>query len=175
MPYTALKQNIIDQIREEQAKLGFDEKEIRLYYPLSSLCHLTGKTLPAARMNAFLQGLAPAVSDTLGDVHFTLSEERFCFHIPAQGVKWVHDHTEKDAFIRQLVQLIVQHGCTMDAVIRLFQMHGTVHIQPMDSDEFDTLIYFEKGPDAYYYCFQDDGFHIRYHRFLPGDFADFGY
>ena len=40
MPYSLLAQNIADQIMEEQAKLGFDEKEIRLYYPLSSLCHI---------------------------------------------------------------------------------------------------------------------------------------
>ena len=63
----------------------------------------------------------------------------------------------------------------MDDIQHLFEAYGTVHVQPMDSDEFDTLMYFENGPDAYYYCFQDDGFDIRYHRFLPGDYADFGY
>lgn len=175
MPYTALQQNIIDQIREEQAKLGFDEKEIRLYYPLSSLCHITQKNLNLPEMERFLQGFASAVSDTLGNVRFTVSEERFCFHVPAEGVKWVHDHTEKDAFIRQLVQQVIRPGCKMEDIIRLFEQNGKVHIQPMDSDEFDTLIYFENGPDAYYYCFQDDGFDIRYHRFLPGDYFDFGY
>jgi len=174
MPYTALKQNIVDQIVEEQAKLGYDEKEIRLYYPLSSLCHITGKQMDATAMDAFLQGFA-AQAPEMGPLYHTGAEGRFCFHIPAQGVKWVHDHTPEDTFIRQLVQLVVQPGCSMEKIQRLFEQHGTVHVQPMTSDEFDTLMYFVQGPDAYYYCFQDDGFDIRYHRFLPGDFADFGY
>ena len=174
MPYTALKQNIIDQIMEEQAKLGYDEKEIRLYYPLSSLCHITGNKMDAAAMKAFLQGFAAAAPE-MGTVHYTETEDRFCFRIPAEGVKWVHDQTPENTFIRQLVQLVVKPGCTMENIRQLFEQNGTVHIQPMDSDEFDTLMYFEQGPDNYYYCFQDDGFDIRYHRFLPGDYADFGY
>lgn len=175
MPYLALQQNIIDQIREEQAKLGFDEKEIRLYYPLSSLCHITGMQRSAAEMTAFLQNFPSVTADTLGDVRFTEEAERFCFYIPPCGVKWVQEHTDENAFIRRLVQLIVKPGCTMEEIKHLFRQYGTVHIQPIHSDEFDTLIYFENGPDTYYYCFQDDGFDIRYHRFLPGDYADFGY
>lgn len=174
MAYAALKQNIIDQIMEEQAKLGYDEKEIRLYYPLSSLCHITGKRMDVSAMEGFLHGFAKAVPE-LGPVCHTVTEERFCFHIPAQGVKWVHDHTPENTFIHRLVQLVIKPGCTMDDIQHLFEAYGTVHVQPMDSDEFDTLMYFENGPDAYYYCFQDDGFDIRYHRFLPGDYADFGY
>lgn len=174
MPYAALKQNIIDQIMEEQAKLGYDEKEIRLYYPLSSLCHITGKKMDAAAMENFLLGFSAAAPE-MGTMRCTRTEDRFCLHIPAEGVKWVHDHTPENTFIRKLVQLVVKPGCAMEEIRKLFEQHGTVHIQPMNSDEFDTLIYFEQGPDAYYYCFRDDGFDISYHRFLPGDYADFGY
>ena len=35
MGFTELRNNLIDIIREEQAKLGFREERIRLYYPLS--------------------------------------------------------------------------------------------------------------------------------------------
>ena len=111
MPYSALKQNIIDQIMEEQAKLGYDEKEIRLYYPLSSLCHITGKKMDTSAMDAFLQGFTAHVPE-MGPVYHTVTEERFCFHIPAQGVKWVHDHTPENTFIRKLVQLVVKPGCS---------------------------------------------------------------
>lgn len=175
MPFSALKQNIIDQITEEQAKLGYDEKEIRLYYPLSSLCHILEKRMDFSDMNRTLHAFEATCKDTLGDVRHTGKEERFCFHIPAQGVKWVYDHTPENTFIRQLVQLIITPGCNMDAIKHLFEAYGQVEIRTMDSSEFDTLIYFKQGPDRYYYCFQDDGFDIRYHRFLPGDFADFGY
>lgn len=37
MGYNKLERNLIDIIKEEQAKLGFFREDIRLYYPLSSL------------------------------------------------------------------------------------------------------------------------------------------
>lgn len=37
------------------------------------------------------------------------------------------------------------------------------------------MIRFEEGEDKYYYCFKDEGCHIIYHRFLPEDYADFGF
>ena len=39
MGYKRLYKNLIDIIKEEQAKLGFRRESIRLYYPLSSLNH----------------------------------------------------------------------------------------------------------------------------------------
>ena len=35
MGYAKLERNLIDIIKEEQAKLGFFKEDIRLYYPLS--------------------------------------------------------------------------------------------------------------------------------------------
>ena len=35
--YKILENNLIDIIKEEQAKLGYRKEKIRLYYPLSSL------------------------------------------------------------------------------------------------------------------------------------------
>ena len=43
MDFARLEKNIIDVIKEEQAKLGYRKESIRLYYPLSSLVHLTGE------------------------------------------------------------------------------------------------------------------------------------
>ena len=37
MGFERLYKNLIDIIKEEQAKLGFRREAIRLYYPLSSL------------------------------------------------------------------------------------------------------------------------------------------
>ena len=39
MGYDKLERNLIDIVKEEQAKLGFFKEDIRLYYPLSSLNH----------------------------------------------------------------------------------------------------------------------------------------
>ena len=54
MGFTELRNNLIDIIREEQAKLGFREEKIRLYYPLSSLNHLLEAHDDADAMNARL-------------------------------------------------------------------------------------------------------------------------
>ena len=49
-------------------------------------------------------------------------------------------------------------------------------MKPVKGDEFDLLIRFAEGAkDSYYYCFKDEGCHIIYHRFLPEDYADFGF
>ena len=37
MDFARLEKNIIDVIKEEQAKLGYRKEKIRLYYPLSSV------------------------------------------------------------------------------------------------------------------------------------------
>ena len=37
--FEKLENSLIDVIKEEQAKLGFKEEKIHLYYPLSSLNH----------------------------------------------------------------------------------------------------------------------------------------
>ena len=43
--FDALKKSMIDAIEEGQLKLGYRDETIRLYYPLESLCALTGKRL----------------------------------------------------------------------------------------------------------------------------------
>ena len=40
MGYSKLEKNLIDLMKEEQAKLGYRKEAVRLYYPLSSLNHL---------------------------------------------------------------------------------------------------------------------------------------
>ena len=78
MGFTELRNNLIDIIREEQAKLGFREEKIRLYYPLSSLNHLLEAHDDADAMNARLAAMPAEITDTLGDVIVThkRSEER---------------------------------------------------------------------------------------------------
>lgn len=52
MGYDKLEKNLIDIIKEEQAKLGFFKEDIRLYYPLSSLNHFFAATDTADEMQA---------------------------------------------------------------------------------------------------------------------------
>ena len=55
MNYTKLTNNLIDLVKEEQAKLGYRKEAIRLYYPLSSLQHILGTTDSAEQLTEKLQ------------------------------------------------------------------------------------------------------------------------
>ena len=81
MDFARLEKNIIDVIKEEQAKLGYRKEKIRLYYPLSSLNHffqidgdVTGMQEKLSRFSEYEEG-------KLGSVEVTNKGERFCFHI----------------------------------------------------------------------------------------------
>lgn len=185
--YDNLQRNLIDVIKEEQAKLGYYREDIRLYYPLSSLNHFFGTNVGANEMQRILDGageqdhtpiaagMNEALSDKLGMVEVSHRGDRFCFHIPPEGVEYVHENTTENEFIRELVQLVAKHGCTIEEVYQLFTKHsGHVRREPMENGEFDVRIWFEDvAEDTYYYCFKQEGEHMIYHRFLPADYEDF--
>lgn len=189
--YDNLQRSLIDVIKEEQAKLGYYREDIRLYYPLSSLNHFFGTNVGADEMQCILDGkdkgetdhdmiaggMNEILSDKLGMVEVSHRGDRFCFHIPPEGVEYVHENTSENEFIQELVQLVAKHGCTIEDVYQLFAKHsGHVKREPMDNGEFDERIWFEDGAeDPYYYCFKQEGEHMIYHRFLPADYEDFGF
>ena len=166
MYFDRLEKNLIDIIKEEQAKLGFRKEAIRLYYPLSSLNHF---------FEAEDSGFPASLTKKLGNVTVTAKKDRFCFHIPEDGSVYVHEHTDANEFIRSLVELLQEHGCTMEDIFTLFKsVSKNVVCEEMNHDEFDWLVRFtDNQNDPYYYCFKDEGCHIIYHRFLPEDYADF--
>ena len=177
MNYQNLEQNIIDVIKEEQAKLGYRLEEIRLYYPLSSVNHLLNTTGSAEKTLQSLADFGVFTADRLGVVTASCRKERFCFYIPEQGSRYVHEHTQPDEFIGELVALVGKHGTTLEQIRELFRSRQPeAHMEVMDGDEFDLLIYFEQPfPDPYYYCFKNEGLHVIYHRFLPSDYKDFSF
>ena len=121
MKFDKLEQNIIDMIKEEQAKLGYRRENIRLYYPLSSLVHLTGEKLGEQEMLALLTEFGKKTKTCLGGVTVAAKKERFCFLIPEEGVAYVKEHTRPNEFIRDLVELVGKHGCTMEEIKALFE------------------------------------------------------
>lgn len=171
-----LEKNLIDLIKEEQAKLGYRKESLRLYYPLGTLNHFYGGRQSADGMQERLAGFSCAVKHTLGAVGISRRGERFCFEIPEQGSEYVHLNMKENEFILRLVELLGGHGATMGQIQALFESQQTpLVITPMDSEEFDVMIRFTEGDDPYYYCFKDEGCHIIYHRFLPEDYAEFGF
>ena len=176
MGFCRLEENLIDLVKEQQAKLGFRPEVIRLYYPVSTLNHFFGSEDTAEEMKARLNGLEVRMKGTLGEVRVTAKGDRFCFLIPETGSVYVHENMKENEFIKALIELVGRHGCTIEEIKELFHSYSDKIItEPMDNEEFDVMIRFDDGSDPYYYCFKDEGCHIIYHRFLPEDYADFGF
>ena len=57
---------------------------------------------------------------------------------------------------------------------RQTHQHSHGHIIIVLTQTF-YIRFLDKPDDTYYYCFKDEGFHFIYHRFLPEDYADFGF
>jgi len=177
MGYDKLERNLIDIIKEEQAKLGFFREDIHLYYPLSSLNHFFSAKDSADEMQERLNTLPASITEKLGQIEVSHKGDRFCFHIPKEGTVYVHDNTTPNEFIKSLVELVAKHDCTMNEILDLFHTYSqNIITEEINNDEFDRLIRFaDKPEDTYYYCFKDEGCHIIYHRFLPEDYADFDF
>lgn len=149
---------------------------IRLYYPLSSLNHFMETNADSEEMQELLTDFPKAAEDIFGEVGITHAKDRFCFALSEKASEYVHENMKPNEFIKELVELVAKHGCTMEDIEVLFRSHSDkIVAEPMDNGEFDRMIRFEEGEDKYYYCFKDEGCHIIYHRFLPEDYADFDF
>ena len=176
MGYERLEKSLIDLVKEEQAKLGYRKEMIRLYYPLSSLNHFMETNADSEEMQELLADFPKAAEDIFGEVGITHAKDRFCFALSEKASEYVHENMKPNEFIKELVELVAKHGCTMEDIEVLFRSHSDkIVAEPMDNGEFDRMIRFEEGEDKYYYCFKDEGCHIIYHRFLPEDYADFDF
>ena len=92
--FDALKKSMIDAIEEGQLKLGYRDETIRLYYPLESLCALTGKKLDAAQMMRELEAFFTEDEAELGKIEISRRGDRFCLAVGPKGAAWVHEHTD---------------------------------------------------------------------------------
>ncbi len=177
--YERLQRSLIDIVKEQQAKLGYRKEIVRLYYPLTTLNHFFESDMKECEMLDMLaqEKLPKSLIDTIGKIQATAQNERFCIEIPPEGSEYVHENTADNEFIKELIDLVGKHGCTMDEIICLFRKYSDdIEIKAMDNGEFDLYIRFLNDPkDSYYYCFHDEGCHIIYHRFMPEDYADFGF
>lgn len=175
--YIEMKNNLIDIIKEEQAKLGYREETIRLYYPLNSLNTLFETHTDIDGMNKTLNEFCDEVEFLFGRIEISNKGERFCIKIPEKGVLYVHENSSDNEFIYGLVELVTDHGCTMEKIKEFFlKFNDEIHYEELSNGEFDYLLYFINGiPDKYYYCFTIDEFHVTYHRFLPNDYKELGF
>lgn len=173
MNFEMLEKVICDTIKEEQIKLGYEKETIRLYYPMSSLAHILEKDITeTAEMDEILEGFCHAVIDKLGKVQVSHRAERYCIIIPPEGADYVHEHYEDNPFLREFIDVVRKHDCTLDQILEVFhRFSDQVVCKESDISEFDYVVYFNDDTlEDYRYCIKIEHGHTIYHRFTKKDF-----
>jgi len=175
MDFTYLEKNIVAVIKEQQVKLGYRQEKIRLYYMLSTLKGLLKSESSSEDMHKVLLQFADYSMDRLGIDGIEYKGERFCFCFSEKASIYVNENTPGEGFIYDFIAKISDHHASIEDIKAIFYKYSdNVKIEELDNEDFDVLIYFEKGDiDAFYYCFKDEGGHIIYHRFIKEDYDNF--
>ncbi|MBE5802374.1 MAG: hypothetical protein E7319_08835 [Clostridiales bacterium] len=174
MIHQPLLQDITDQIKEAQIKLGFSPNAVRLYYTVPSLCRLTGAVADDAEsLCRLLSGEAFFSSSPLGALTFVPDSDRIAVTTPAQGVRYVHEHVDAPAFLLALIGLFAgHHHVSVEELTALFasQQSPYARLDMPPGNDFSFALYFPDGqPDRYYYFISEEMGHLSYHRFRPED------
>ena len=104
-------ENITEQIKEAQLKLGYTRETIRLYFPVRSLCDLV-RTEPMEGKD-LINLLEREFQDTvLGRLAFILCKgDRIEARISAAGAEYVHGQVADPPFLAGIIELFRDNHC----------------------------------------------------------------
>ncbi|MBQ3140141.1 MAG: DUF3877 family protein [Ruminococcus sp.] len=173
MNFERFEKNLIDNIKEAQLKLGYDNRPMSLNYMTASLKNLTGEDITDDLLSAFSEYVSPR----LGTLSFRPIKDGICITISAEGTSYVNSLTGYD-FLAELIKKVSSHT-SLEEVTAVFRRYSdNVVIEESTTEEFDLLAYFpDKSPDEYYYCLAAEpcisgGCHAMYHRFIREDYEE---
>lgn len=169
--FKELEENLIDVVKEFQAKIGYSKDPIYLYYPLESLNSLLDIDNDTASMRETLSEFVK-VNGISQNIKYSNEGNRFCIIIPEDGSTYIHKEVQDSEFLLDFIEEIGKHGQIFEDIKKVFEKHSDkVVIEKIDSAEFDYVFYFEDGiPDKYRYCVKFEGEHTIYHRFTEKDY-----
>ncbi len=170
-----LIENMIDQVKEAQIKLGYVRETVRLYYPVASLNALLGTDArDAAKLRELLEKNARLSDTPLGKLKFAVHEGRIAVSIPPEGTEYVHREIPEPAFLKDIIALFGSRpSCTLDDVRGIFARYSGDYVceKMPEGMDFDYVLYFRDADiDAYYYCIREEMGHTIYHRFTREDY-----
>lgn len=182
MNFQRLEKNLIDVIAEQQIKLGYRRERVELYYPRNSLENLLGIAGHNEDIYEAVNEFALSAMPRLGRLGISNKAERFCIVIPPEGSAYVHGLMEAGDigginFLKDFLSVISRHNVTINDVVSVFVKYSSsVHVEKLEDEDFQYLIYFSDGvPDEYRYCINFEGCHAIYHRFTINDYNAFGF
>lgn len=173
MNFERFEKNLIDNIKEAQLKLGYDNRPMSLNYMTASLKNLLGTDVTDDVLSKFSEYVSPK----LGILSFHPIKSGICITIPTEGTAYVNSLSGYD-FIAELIKKVSSHT-SLEEVTAVFRKYSdNVVIEESTTEEFDLLAYFpDKCPDEYFYCLAAEpcisgGCHAMYHRFIREDYEE---
>ena len=174
MKLEALIQNMTDQIKEAQLKLGYTRKMYEALYQKSSLnAMLEMQETDIRELAKKIRHDLEAKKEKMGDTQIRIHADRIVFTIPPDFVEYVHEQVPEPLFLKELIQLFREkHACTKEEISPDYEKFGAYECRQMpDGMDFDYVIYFtDSSIDAYDYCIREEMGHTIYHRFARADF-----
>lgn len=173
MNFQRLEKNLIDNIKEAQLKLGYDNHPMSLNYMSASLKNLVGADITADVLSSF----ADFARARLGNLTFREIKGGICITISAEGTAYVNNLNGYD-FLAELIKKVSSHGTIEDVTAVFNKYSNNVAVEESNNEEFDLLVYFpDQTPDEYFYCLSAEscingGCHITYHRFIREDYEE---
>lgn len=167
-------QNIIDQIKEAQIKLGYERETMRFYYmpaTLQTLLHTEIAT--AEELCRFLETSDEYKDCVLGTLTFSVHAGRIEVLVPLEGAEYVGTKVTASPFLKEIILLFSKHHIGIEDVKEVFAHYNENYIckQMPEGSDFDYVLYFQDGQvDVYYYCVKQEMGHLIYHRFLKKDY-----
>lgn len=174
MNFARLEKNLIDNIKEAQIKLGWDDRPMSLNYMNTSLANILDGKFSENDLAEFCR----YSEKKLDKINIRPIKDGYCFTISAKGMAYVNSLNENYGFITELIETVRNHCRSIEDAIAVFRRYSeNIAIEDGDGEEFDCLVYFADGiPDEYVYCLTAEpcieGCHIAYHRFIREDFHD---
>lgn len=169
-------ENIIEQIKEAQLKLGFAKEVIRLYFPVESLCRLLQvEHMSGDELLFVLEKEREFKNTVLGKITFSLCKgERIEVCILADGAVYVHEHVPNPPFLASIIELFEKnHNLSIEEICACFERFNEHYVcEKMQPEaDFDYVLFFpDKKPDSWYYCIKMEMEHTIYHRFSEEDY-----
>lgn len=168
-------QNIIEQIKEAQLKLGYVKESIRLYFPYPSLQNLLQEqSANAKELLTRIEQEKKFSNTVLGELRFSLKKDRFEVWISPEGAEYVHTVVADPPFLVSMIHLFQEnHSLSLEKICECFAKFSKDYIcKKMEPGmDFDYVLYFKnQKPDAWYYCIRMEMGHTIYHRFTKEDY-----
>lgn len=169
-------QNIVDQVKEAQIKLGYEKEIIRLYYPIEEMEDIIEDSFD---INSFIKKYSESDNEGIGPLSITKLNKRLEVCVMPDGVEFIYKNIASPLFLTDFIDLFRKnHHLSLSDIKQIFEKYSTdyICIDMNDTEDFDYMLRFKDSTiDAYYYCIKFEMGHTIYHRFTKAAYLRNGW